>query len=204
MAGAADHLGGATKHNLACELNMASTTELRPDDKMARAFAVSRRVQIDSVRLKASASRLSVEGEKIPTHIEVRHSTKTAKDKKSNVVRVLVQCEFVATYDGATAAPDKSPVYILAMFDVAYSLQGDGEPSSAELDAFGELNGMYNTWPYWREFTQSTLCRMGLPPYTLPVLPPTQPKQSKQSAHPSPPTDGPPKKRTNKRGVKKK
>lgn len=183
---------------------MASTTEIRPEDKMANAFAVSKRVQIDSVRLKMSSSRLSVDGDKIPTHIEVRHSTRAAKDSQSNVVRVLVRCEFIATYDGATVAPDKSPVHILAIFDVAYNLLGDGEPSSTELDAFGELNGMYNTWPYWREYVQSTLCRMGLPPYTLPVLPPTQPKPAKQSKPSSTPVDTPPKKATTKRTAAKK
>jgi preprotein translocase subunit SecB len=32
------------------------------------------------------------------------------------------------------------------------------------------MNGIYNIWPYWREYVQTTTSRLGLPPLTLPVL----------------------------------
>ena len=36
--------------------------------------------------------------------------------------------------------------------------------------AFGKLTGIYNVWPYWREYIQSTSMRVGLPPVTLPLV----------------------------------
>jgi hypothetical protein len=39
---------------------------------------------------------------------------------------------------------------------------------------FASLNGLYNAWPYLREFCQSTSLRMLLPaPIILPSLPPS-------------------------------
>jgi len=35
---------------------------------------------------------------------------------------------------------------------------------------FAETNGLYNAWPYWREFVQNTAARMSLPGLTVPVL----------------------------------
>jgi preprotein translocase subunit SecB len=59
------------------------------------------------------------------------------------------------------------------------SLEGLTE---AHLDAFAKTNAVFNAWPYWREFVQSTTVRMGLPPLVTPVFRfPTQP----------PPTPGP-------------
>ena len=42
--------------------------------------------------------------------------------------------------------------------------------SSEELEAFGEVNAVFNAWPYWRELVQASLARMLLPPLTLPVF----------------------------------
>jgi hypothetical protein len=39
---------------------------------------------------------------------------------------------------------------------------------------FASLNGLYNAWPYLREFCQSASLRMGLQPLVLPTLPPAQ------------------------------
>jgi preprotein translocase subunit SecB len=39
---------------------------------------------------------------------------------------------------------------------------------------FGQLIGLNNAWPYWREFVQSLTARMGFPPLTLPLIRPAQ------------------------------
>ena len=35
---------------------------------------------------------------------------------------------------------------------------------------FAGVNGVFNAWPYWREYVQSTSSRMNLPPMVLPVF----------------------------------
>lgn len=45
-----------------------------------------------------------------------------------------------------------------------------------DCNQFAELNGVYNAWPYLREFCQSASLRMGLPvPVMLPTLSPNAP-----------------------------
>jgi len=36
--------------------------------------------------------------------------------------------------------------------------------------AFARTNGIYNAWPYWREFVQNMIARMNLPPLVIPVF----------------------------------
>ena len=36
--------------------------------------------------------------------------------------------------------------------------------------AFGKMNGIHNIWPYWREYVQSTVARIGLPPLVIPLV----------------------------------
>ena len=40
--------------------------------------------------------------------------------------------------------------------------------TAEHLQAFADANGIYNAWPYWREFVQSATARMGLPPLMVP------------------------------------
>jgi hypothetical protein len=44
--------------------------------------------------------------------------------------------------------------------------------SAEHLSAFAQGNGIYNAWPYWREFLQSSTVRMGLPPFIVPSFKP--------------------------------
>lgn len=59
-------------------------------------------------------------------------------------------------------------VRIRSEFLVIYRIEGLSGFSSKELTAFASLNGRFNAWPYWREFVQSSLPRMGLPPFVVP------------------------------------
>jgi hypothetical protein len=36
--------------------------------------------------------------------------------------------------------------------------------------AFGKMTGIYNVWPFWREYVYSTSMRTGFPPVTLPLV----------------------------------
>lgn len=51
-----------------------------------------------------------------------------------------------------------------------YTLQGDFTPSDEQIKAFQEGNAIFNCWPYFREYAQSTLCRMNYPPLAVPFL----------------------------------
>ncbi len=48
--------------------------------------------------------------------------------------------------------------------------RGDATVATEDAQAFGRVNGIYNAWPYIREYVQSCLLRLGLPPFELPLL----------------------------------
>ena len=67
-------------------------------------------------------------------------------------------------------AKEEPLVSIETSFELQYHLPKGFRVDPQTLTTFAETNGIYNAWPYWREFVQSTLARMGLPPVVLPLL----------------------------------
>ena len=59
---------------------------------------------------------------------------------------------------------------IEATFVLTYSAESFEDLSDENLQAFATTNGVYNAWPYWREYVQSTVTRMGFPPIVVPVF----------------------------------
>lgn len=62
-------------------------------------------------------------------------------------------------------------VMIRAKLSLEYASQKDrGQIDEGDAHMFGRVNGIYNAWPYLREYVQSCLVRLGLPPFELPLL----------------------------------
>lgn len=61
-------------------------------------------------------------------------------------------------------------VEMTAEFGAQYSLrhQLDDAEFNAAMEEFGRFNVAFHVWPYWREYVQSTCCRMGIPPIPVP------------------------------------
>lgn len=57
-----------------------------------------------------------------------------------------------------------------AAYTVAYVMEGIDTLPKQTIEAFAKMNGVYNCWPYWREFLQSSAVRMGIPAVTLPLI----------------------------------
>jgi hypothetical protein len=75
--------------------------------------------------------------------------------------------------DGNESAEDddRAPiVWIHARYEVSYRLPDAFEASEEELESFAATNGIFNCWPYFREFVDSCSSRMNLPPIVLPLF----------------------------------
>jgi hypothetical protein len=77
-------------------------------------------------------------------------------------------------------------VEIKTTLEVTYACsEADTFPLEA-IQEFGQANGVFNTWPYWREYVQSSIARMGLPTLIVPVfrlaLPPKPTKKKTTKA----------------------
>ena len=79
---------------------------------------------------------------------------------------------------------DKSPETFVAQADVklTFEVRPGAVLESEDLKHFAETNGIYNAWPYWREFLSSALARVGLPRLTLPTLALTPDSASKDDS----------------------
>lgn len=137
-------------------------------DRLKLASQLSSRVQIENVRLLSSIVRLEpseVKGQVIVTYSLAVEASLDGKHKG-----VLVFPRFKAKGE-VKQKPAPKPVFTIeAAFLLAYragTLKGITKEACA---AFGETNGIYNAWPYWREYVQNVTGRMGLPPLIVPLF----------------------------------
>lgn len=148
-----------------------ATSKTPSVEKLALAAQVARRVQIDSIQLVESATKQSLKHGKLPEVIAVKVEVKASRNRKTSQISVRAKCTLKGNYQ----ASKQASLQIQATFCLLYSLENLTGLSNDHIAAFGQLNGIYNVWPYWREFVQSTTCRMGLPSLTLPVFKVTKP-----------------------------
>jgi hypothetical protein len=119
-------------------------------------------VQLSDVRLKDSSATTHVRDVKILNEpaVSISHGTKvlhrslTARVDKSDEVNPA----------------DPAPIQITVTFAMTYLMPDAGAYPDDVLDEFARINAVFNAWPYWREYVQSTTSRMNLPPMVLPVM----------------------------------
>lgn len=145
-----------------------------PSNVIALAERVAALVEITDVRLIAAEMR---SGPKPSGKLraELARSTESHADLDSKAITVAVSLALRGECDAPEPAAGDQPkgepaISIQAKYLLRYTLAEMPALTKAETDAFGDLNGVYNVWPFWREFVYSSLARMGLPPLVLPVL----------------------------------
>lgn len=80
---------------------------------------------------------------------------------------IEAQLHMSAETDGAQKAKIAE---VGCTFEAIYALKPGFEMTLAHAKAFAAANALFNVWPYFREFLQSTTVRMGLPPIVAPFL----------------------------------
>ena len=126
-------------------------------------------VEIESVRLREAYYRSAVLPAEIAEAITVKTSRKTAVVTEPSEDRSLV-IESAFTLEIRSRSDDEVQAEIRGTFELTYEIPKDESFSSEECEAFGEVNAVFNAWPYWRELVQASLVRMSLPPLTVPVF----------------------------------
>ena len=126
-------------------------------------------VQIESVRLCEGICRSFVKPDEVAEAIDARlshaHSIVEAEDKEKLLVRVTFRCQ-VQKEDNEKAEQAE----IFGVFELSYRIPGKESFSSDELEEFAQVNAVFNAWPYWREYVQASLVRMGMPIIMIPVF----------------------------------
>jgi hypothetical protein len=143
------------------------------DDRLKLAGAIAKRVRIDDIRLvNSKVKREVLNDEDIPKTVRLDNGFKVTHrfDAATRHIHVLVL--FFVCGRPETGEGEADIFRIESSFSLDYRISGDEPAGVEEVAAFAKLNGIYNAWPYWREYVQSTASRMGLPPLVLPVISP--------------------------------
>jgi len=128
---------------------------------------VSDRVQLKDVRLiscKCDQTPEAILGKK---NYDIKYSTEVEVDKKNGYIIVLPKFHFEAYTESKIPGP---ALLIDASFLLAYKIEDFEGLTQSGFEQFANINGIYNAWPYWREFVQNTIIRMGLPSLSIPVF----------------------------------
>jgi preprotein translocase subunit SecB len=146
---------------------MLETDAQRDAEVAEKAKPVSDRVQIIEIRMLESRAEQKRFDENLPRRMTQTIQIETHLDAERS--RLEVFPHFMLVVKRHEGSPEEMFVRIEARFALTYSIGSQDNLSETNYEAFGQRNGVYNAWPYWREFVQSTTVRMGLPPLTLPV-----------------------------------
>jgi hypothetical protein len=140
------------------------------------AFEFHTHAEIHSIRLRKA--RLVSEG--LPGTdsgpIELRLARKARRvEAPEGIVRLEIDFRVEGRKgSGASGAgPRKSGLRLLLVectWEADYLLAEGYQPAPETISAFKDGNAIFNCWPYFREFVQSAVARMNLPPLTLPLL----------------------------------
>jgi len=127
-------------------------------------------VQIRDIRLVEAGVSTSVRSAKEAGEIKFEVATSAdvkEYNKDEGIFWVLAQIKIRLI----PVEPEKDAVVsVSAAFEIKYSLPKELRASQKQLNTFARINGVFNAWPYWREFVQNMLTRMNLPTITLPVF----------------------------------
>jgi hypothetical protein len=125
-------------------------------------------VQLEDVRLVEAAAEAAIRN---PADAgSVRLSFRT----DARFVERAGEFFFVRATMGASVARKAEPqsplVTIRAVFELKYRLPPEIDARDEDLNEFANVNGVFNAWPYGREFIHSVSARMNLPPIVAPVF----------------------------------
>ena len=140
---------------------------------------VSDRVQIGDVRLISCGCEQKPAATAGKKSYDITTSTDVQSDKSRGLIVVIVKFHFAASVEERTQEP---ALTIDASFVLTYQIDRFDGLTQEGFEQFANLNGVYNAWPYWREFVQNTIGRMGLPPLTIPVFRIVEPSSGAKTA----------------------
>ena len=132
------------------------------------------------------------------SHISVAFNFKSKRlNAPPNVLRLEIAFRMAGIEEkeeGNDDALEKKPdgkkpepvVSVECAYEVDYVLNEDFEITPEHVKAFKDGNAIFNAWPYFREYLQNNLQRMGLPPLIAPFLrlqPKPKPRKREKNEH---------------------
>jgi hypothetical protein len=125
-------------------------------------------VQLQGIRLVEADVKTKIRSAKDAGPLEISYAwvAHATDHGKNGTFRVHPIMEVRVSPRGSKAQP---AVVVKVGFELTYSLPKSFSATQQELEAFAQTNGVFNAWPYWREFVQNMFARMNLPQPALPL-----------------------------------
>jgi len=143
------------------------------------AAKVADRIEITNVKLISSQAYQSPAAAGGTHCLNININVNFHAGKKDKTLSIFPAFSLIGNLkDSKNQDPD---LIIKAEFVLIYKVSDFTGLDQKCFEAFGKSNGIYNAWPYWREFVQNTVTRMTLPPLTIPVFRLPQPKKVKRT-----------------------
>ncbi len=128
-----------------------------------------RAVQLKGVRLIEGIAKTSIRSPREVGKVRLNiNSGAKAGERSGDDFYVTAFMEAQVVQEDRPA--EKPVVDVRAVFELLYSVPCQVTTSKKTLGEFAELNGVFNAWPFGREFIQSMSVRMNLPPIVAPVF----------------------------------
>lgn len=150
-------------------------------DQTRLAFEVNQHATIHRIRLaRARLAAHSLETSPISPIAVTFHFKSKSLPAPAGSLRVEIDFRMTGVEPqpkparhGRTAQPTpKRPPTVLVecAFELDYLLHAGFILTPAHAKAFKDGNAIFNAWPFFREYLQNNLLRMGLPPLTAPFV----------------------------------
>jgi hypothetical protein len=132
------------------------------------AVALNSKAEIASVRLIASQITCSIKRSELSsiTDLAFRHAPEAIQFEDESLT-VATRFAFKAV---SGKRKKRDVMAVDCVFESRYTLMPGYEPTTAEMEAFRTGNAVFNCWPFFREFVQSMVVRMDMPPPPVPFL----------------------------------
>jgi hypothetical protein len=136
------------------------------------AVRVARALIIREVRLVAFSAESSSDSVSDVPKVSVSMGfTKPDVAYSNKAVTITTTFRFRLDDAAISRSAAASPVVaIAATTQLSYLVNPHARLNADDLADFATVNAPFNAWPYWREFVQSSLNRLGLPPIALPLF----------------------------------
>ena len=139
--------------------------------------ALLQRLEIRDVQMVAEMVTADVGF--VRRHGQVDGNVEVALDVRSEPSLMLGggQLECLLTFHWRVFEPagEQPLVSVEERYLLSYSVTGTEPVADDTLRAFADNNAAFNAWSFFRQSLHATTLRMGLPPFTLPLLKPRTP-----------------------------
>jgi hypothetical protein len=84
---------------------------------------------------------------------------------------IFLGTEFTFSMNEALENQESNPLIVIeCCFEAEYRLAPEFTPPEEQIEAFRSANAVFNCWPFFREFVQTSVTRMHFPPPPVPFL----------------------------------